>query len=148
MIQISRNILGQYLVSLIYFRNLYGFYLIGKKIIKKKQYSQMGYMQCISYLDFIIIPFLSSGFVVVVRSWLLGLGFVDFPRLGRSSFHKAIFFGRTLYLTVKFGLSPMYSPRSVVYWGQCVPKGVGLLGFLKSHMGKYGLYSTMMEMHL
>ena len=58
------------------------------------------------------------------------------PRLGRNSFHKAILFGRILYLTVIFELSPMYSPRSAVYWGQFVPNGVGLLGFLKSQIGK------------
>ena len=58
------------------------------------------------------------------------------PRLGRNSFHKAILFGRILYLTVILELSPMYSPRSAVYWGQFVPNGVGLLGFLKSQMGK------------
>ena len=97
----------------------------------------MRYMQCISYLYFIIIPFFSSGFLVVVGTWLRVVGFTVSPRLGRSSFHNAIFFGRILYPTVIFGLSPMYSPRSVVYWGQGVPKGVGLLGFLKSHMEKY-----------
>ena len=57
-------------------------------------------------------------------------------RLGRSSFHKAIFFGLILYLTVIFELSPMYSPCSAVYWGQFVVKGLGLLGFLKSQMEK------------
>ena len=91
----------------------------------------MRYMQCVTYLDFIVIPFLSSGFLVVVGTLLLVVGFTVSPILGRNSFHKAILFGRILYLTVIFGLSPKYSPRSVVYWGQFVFKGVGLLGFLK-----------------
>ena len=88
------------------------------------------------FLDLIVIPFLSSGFPVVVGISLLAVGFTVYPRLGRNSFHKAILFGRNLYLTVIFGLSPMYSPRSAVYWGQFVLKGVGLLGFLKSHIEK------------
>ena len=87
------------------------------------------------FLDLIAIPFLLSGFLVVVGISLLAVGFVS-PRLGRNSFHKAILFGRTLCLTVIIGLSPMYSPRSAVYWGQFVLKGVGLLGFLKSHIEK------------
>ena len=91
--------------------------------------------QCVSYLDFIVVPFLSSGLLVVICTSLLVVGSTVSPRLGRNSFHKAILFGRNLYLTVIFGLSPKYSPRSVVYWGQFVPKGVGLFGFLKSHMG-------------
>ena len=70
------------------------------------------------------------------------------PKLGSNSFHKTILFGRILYLTVIFGLSPMYSPRSVVYWGQFVRKGVGLLGFLKLHKNKLDFYSTMMEICL
>lgn len=88
------------------------------------------------YLDSIVIPFLSSAFLVVVSTSLLVVGLTVSPRLGRNTFHKAILFGRILYLTVIFELSPMYSPRSAVYWGQLVLKGVGLLGFLKSHTEK------------
>ena len=82
----------------------------------------------------IVVPFWSSGFPVVVGTSLFVVGFTVSPRLGRNSFHKAILFGRILYLTVIFGLSPMYSPRSTVYWGQFVLNCIGLLGFLKSHI--------------
>ena len=88
------------------------------------------------YLDSIVIPYLSSGFLVVVGNSLLVSSLTVSPRLGRNVFHKAILIGRILYLTVIFELSAMYSPRSAVYWGQFVLKGVGLLGFLKSHIKK------------
>ena len=105
---------------------------------KATKHNKMRYMHCVSYLDLIVIPFLSSGFlvvvVVVVGTLLPVVGFTVSPRLGRNSFHKAILFGRILYLIVIFGLSPKYSPRSAVYWGQFVCEGVGLLGYLKSKM--------------
>ena len=89
------------------------------------------------YLDLIVIPSLSSALLLFVGTSLLSVvGFTDSSILGRNSFQKAILFERNLYLTVIFALSPMYSPRSAVYWGQFVPKGVGLLGFLKSQMEK------------
>ena len=88
------------------------------------------------YLDSIVIPYLSSGFLVAVGNSLLVSSLTVSPRLGRNLFHKAILIGRILYLTVIFELSPTFSPRSAVYWGQFVLKGVGLLGFLKSHTEK------------
>lgn len=96
----------------------------------------MRYIKYVPYLGFIAIPSLSSGLLFVAGTSLLVVGFTVSPILGRNSFHKAILFGRILYLTVIFGLSPKYSPRSAVYWGQFVPKGVGLLGFLKLHNGE------------
>ena len=67
------------------------------------------------YLDSIVIPHLSSGFLVVVGNSLLVSSSTVSPRLGRNLFHKAILIGRILYLTVIFELSAMYSPRSAVY---------------------------------
>ena len=67
------------------------------------------------YLDSIVIPYLSSGFLVVVGNSLLVSSLTVSPRLGRNLFHKAILIGRILYLTVIFELSAMYSPRSAVY---------------------------------
>ena len=82
------------------------------------------------FFRFIYIPFFSSGLPDVVGMWLTVVGFTVSLKLGRNSFHNVILSGRILDLTVKFALSPRYSPWSAVYWGQVVPNGVGLFGFL------------------
>ena len=108
----------------------------------------MRYIKYVSYLGFTAIPFLSSGLLFGVGTSLLVVAFTVSLILGRNSFHKAILFGRILYLTVIFGLSPKYSPRLVVYRGQFLPKGVGLLGFLKLHTVYGKVRNVRMEMHL
>lgn len=79
----------------------------------------------------VYIPLLSSVCSVVIGMWLVVVGFIVSPMLGRSSFQKAILSGRILDLTVILGLIPRYSSPSSVYWGQVVPSNVGLLGFLQ-----------------
>lgn len=79
----------------------------------------------------VYIPFLSSVCSVVIGMWVVVVGFIVSPMLGRSSFQKAILSGRILDLTVILGLIPRYSSPSSVYWGQVVPSNVGLLGFLQ-----------------
>ena len=75
-------------------------------------------------------PFPSSCFSDIVGMWLAVDGLAISWRLGRSSFHSAIFSGRILNRSVKVEPSPIYSSWSVVNWSQASASGVGLLGFL------------------